>query len=211
MAPAILRREIGAAEEGLQAGREPDRHGPAAAAGSGLHERHVDALYIRPLFAVHFDGHVVAIQERGDLVVFKRLALHHVAPVTGGIADGKEDGLIFGAGLFECFRPPGVPVHRIVGVLEQVGALLVGEPVGVHETVWTLNDPPRKFSWPSRASTRTSFSRASGGTGPTGLRHGPAGSPMRFRASFIMLHGPAGSPMRFRASFIMLGKVCSIT
>ncbi len=53
---AIVRRKIGAAEERLQVRREPHGHGPAAAAGGGLHERHVDAVDIGALFAVHFDA-----------------------------------------------------------------------------------------------------------------------------------------------------------
>ena len=53
---AIVGREISAAHERLQIGREPDRHGPAAAAGGRLHVGHVDAVDIGPLFAVDFDA-----------------------------------------------------------------------------------------------------------------------------------------------------------
>ena len=56
--------------------------------------------------------------------------LHDVAPVAGGIADAEEDGFIFRLGLFEGFRAPGIPVDGVVGVLEEVGAGLVGESVG---------------------------------------------------------------------------------
>ena len=62
-AVAVLGREIGAAEERLQIGREPDRHRPAAAAGGGLHEGHVDAVDVGALFAVDFDGDEVSVQE----------------------------------------------------------------------------------------------------------------------------------------------------
>jgi len=48
-----------------------------------------------------------------------------VAPVTGGIADGEEDGLIFAAGFFERFFTPGVPVDWIVGVLPEIGTFFV--------------------------------------------------------------------------------------
>ena len=57
-------------------------------------------------------------------LVLERLALHHVAPVAGGVADAEEDGLVLGAGLLQGLRPPGVPVHRVVGVLQQVRARL---------------------------------------------------------------------------------------
>ena len=62
--------------------------------------------------------------------VFEGLALHDVAPVAGGVADAEEDGLVFRAGFFEGFGAPREPVDGIVGVLEEVGAGLVGESVG---------------------------------------------------------------------------------
>jgi hypothetical protein len=53
-----------------------------------------------------------------------------VAPVTGGIANGKEDGLVLAASFFKRLVSPRIPVHRIVGVLEEVRALFVDETVG---------------------------------------------------------------------------------
>ena len=78
-----------------------------------------------PLFAIHLDGHERTIDQRRNLLVLERFALHHVAPVAGGIADGKEDRLILAARLFERFVAPRIPVHGVVGVLPEVGALLV--------------------------------------------------------------------------------------
>ena len=101
---AIVRGEIGAAEKRLQLRRQKHRHGPAAAARRRLHERHVDAIDIRPFFAIHFYRHEPAIQDRGQSFVFERLALHHVAPVAGRVADGQKDGLVFGARLSQ--TPP---------------------------------------------------------------------------------------------------------
>ena len=45
-------------KKGLSSGREPDGHGPAAAAGGGLDEGHVDAVDVGALFAVDLDGDV---------------------------------------------------------------------------------------------------------------------------------------------------------
>ena len=72
MSPAVLRRKVGAAEKRLQLRRQPHRHRPAAAAGRGLHERHVDAVDVGPLLAIHLDGHVISIQHRRDRLVFER-------------------------------------------------------------------------------------------------------------------------------------------
>ena len=59
------------------------------------------------------------------------LALHHVAPVAGGIADRKEDRLRLGARALSSLVAPGVPVHRVVRVLQEVRALLEDQPIRV--------------------------------------------------------------------------------
>ena len=66
---------------------------------------------------------------RGDLGVLERLVLHHVAPVAGGVADREEDRLVLASCRLEGLLTPRVPVDGVVGMLEQVGALLAGEPV----------------------------------------------------------------------------------
>ena len=123
---AILRRKIGAAEEWLQFRREPHRHGPAAGPGGGLHEGHVDAVDVGALFAVHLDGNVIAVEQGGNALVLERFALHHMAPVAGGIPHRKEDRLLVSAGLGKSLLAPGVPIHGIVSVLEQVRTLFAG-------------------------------------------------------------------------------------
>ena len=44
----------------------------------------------------------------------------------------RKIGLFSRARLFERFVAPRVPVHGIVGVLQQVGTLLVDEAIGMH-------------------------------------------------------------------------------
>src|SRR5258708_522609 len=53
-----------------------------------------------------------------------------MAPVTGGVADGNQDGFVFFSGLFEGFRAPGVPVDGIMGMLQEVRAFFVDESIG---------------------------------------------------------------------------------
>ena len=55
-------------------------------AGRRLHEGHVDAIDVRPLFAIDLDRDEVAIQDLGHLRVLEALVLHHVAPVAGRVA-----------------------------------------------------------------------------------------------------------------------------
>ena len=127
-APFINRRKVRAGKIGLLVRRQKNRHGPAAVSlihgDGGLH---VDLIEIRAFFTVNLDADVVTIHERGDLVVLKRFPLHDVAPMTGGIPNGQEERLIFFLGQIESFLSPGMPSHRVVGVLQQVGTCLVNE------------------------------------------------------------------------------------
>ena len=94
-----------------------------------LHGLHVDAVDVGALLTVDLDGDEEFVHFAGDGVVLERFALHDVAPVAGGVADGDEDGLILGRGAGEGLRPPRQPVHGVMGVLEQVGRRFVDELV----------------------------------------------------------------------------------
>ena len=122
-------REVGAAEERSQVRREEDAHRPAAGAGHGLDGGHVDVVEVRPLLAVHLDADEVLVHERGDLGVLEALALHDVAPVARRVADREEDRPVLALRPLERLGAPRVPVDRVVGVLEQVRARLVRQPV----------------------------------------------------------------------------------
>ena len=86
---------------------------------------HVDAVQVGAFFAVDLDVDEVLVHEGGDGFVLEGLVRHDVAPVAGGVADAEEDGLVLGAGLGRASSTPGIPVHGVMGVLEQVGAGLV--------------------------------------------------------------------------------------
>ncbi len=128
---AVVGREIGPAVERLQLRREEHVQRPAALAARGLDEGHVDLVHVRPLLAVHLDADEVRVEEGGDLRALEGLAFHDVAPMAGRVADAQEDGPVLPARLGEGFLAPGIPVHRVVLVLEQVGRFLPREPVRV--------------------------------------------------------------------------------
>ena len=66
-------------------------------------------------------------------LVLEGLALHDVAPVAGGVADAKGRWACLAARAFsKASAPHGIPIHRVMRVLQQVGALLLGQAVGVH-------------------------------------------------------------------------------
>ena len=127
--PPRVGREIGASVKRLEIGRQPHAHRPAARPRRRLHERHVDAIDVGPLFAIHFDGDEIAIQDVGNRLAFERLVGHHVAPVAGRIANRQKDRAVELAGLVERLLPPGVPVDRILGVLQKVWAALGSETI----------------------------------------------------------------------------------
>ena len=86
----------------------------------------LDLIDVRAHLAVHLDADEVAVQLLGDDLALEALSLHDVAPVAGRIANAEKDGLVLALGALERFAAPRKPVHRIVGVLKQVGARLVG-------------------------------------------------------------------------------------
>ncbi len=145
----VRRREVGAADEGFQLRGQPAAHRPAAVAGGGLDEGHVDLIDIGALFPVHLDRDKVFVEEGRDGRRFEGFVLHHMAPVTGGVADGEKNGLVLGLGLGESLLAPRVPVHRIKGVLEKVGGFLPGKAIRgrgrhspYHTPVPPLGEPP---------------------------------------------------------------------
>jgi len=129
-AVTVDRREVGASVERHPLRGEEHGHGPAAAPGHRLHGLHVDLVHVGPLLAIHLDRDEEPVHEIRDAVVLERLALHHVAPVTGRVADGEQHRLVLAARASECLLAPRVPVDRIAGVLEQIRAGLGGETIG---------------------------------------------------------------------------------
>ena len=110
-------REVGAGEKGFLVWGEEEGGGPAAAPGEGLAGGHVKAVDVGPLFPVYLDGDEILIEQLGDLGVLKALPGHHMAPVAGAVADAEKDRLVLLLGFLKGLPPPGVPVHRLLGVL----------------------------------------------------------------------------------------------
>ena len=125
----IVRGEIGSAEEGLQVRCEKNTHRPATRAGGRLDVGHVDFVHVRALFAIHLDADEMLVEEPGDFFVLERFAFHHVAPVAGRITDAEEDRFVLFARFGKGLVAPGIPIHRIMLVLEQVGRFLASKAV----------------------------------------------------------------------------------
>ena len=126
-----LGRVVRAAEERLALGREEHGHRPAAVPGQRDDGVHVERVEVGPLLAVDLDVDEELVHQPRRLLVLERLVLHHVAPVAGRVADREQDRPVLVARARERLLAPRVPVDRVVRVLEQVGAGLVGQAVHV--------------------------------------------------------------------------------
>ena len=82
-ASAAAAGPVGPGVEGPALVVEEDAHRPATPARQGLRGRHVDAVDIGPLLAVHLDVREVLVEVGRDLVVLERLVRHDVAPELG--------------------------------------------------------------------------------------------------------------------------------
>ena len=82
------------------------------------------------------------VEDVRGFLVFEGLALHHVAPVTGGVAHAQEDGFAGRTSGGESLVAPWMPVHRVVLVLEQIRTGLGGEAVGHQVTTGAWIESP---------------------------------------------------------------------
>ena len=130
-APARLRREIRAAPERRAVRRQEHRQRPAALLAQRVQRGHVEVVDVGTFLAIHLDVDEQRVHQRGGLRVLEGFVRHDVAPVAGGVADRQHDRLVGLGRLAERGGAPGPPVHRIVGVLEQVGRGFVAEQVGM--------------------------------------------------------------------------------
>ncbi len=73
----------------------------------------------------------VSFINRGVVVVLEGFLFHDMAPVAGGITYGQKNGFVFFSRLVKRLFSPGIPIHRIMGVLEKIWAFFQGQPVGM--------------------------------------------------------------------------------
>ena len=128
--------------EGLLVRRHEDGQRPPPGAGEGLTGVHIHRIHIGPLLPVYLDADKGPVEDLCHFGVPEGLPAHDVAPVAGGVADGEKDGLILPGGGEKCLLPPGIPVDRVIRVLEQVGGLFPAQAVfGVGSRVHLASTP----------------------------------------------------------------------
>ena len=124
-----LGREIRAGVERLSLRRHEDGRRPAAGArhpDGRLHRQRID---VRPLLTVDLDVDEQLVHERSGVRILERLVRHHVAPVARAVTDRDEERLLLGAGELERLVSPRMPVHGVLGMLQEVGAGLAGQAI----------------------------------------------------------------------------------
>ena len=126
----VARRKVGSGVEGPQVRRQKHRHGPAARAGHGLHRAHVQPIDVGALLAVQLDVDKLGVHIGRRRLVLEALVRHDVAPVAGRVAHRQQNGAVPLTGRRKRLLAPGVPLHRVVHVLTQVGAGFLGQSVG---------------------------------------------------------------------------------
>jgi hypothetical protein len=112
--------EICPGEKRPQIGGEENAHRPSPLLGDDLDGRHVKLIDVRALLAIHFDVDECPVHLLGNRVVFEAFAFHDVAPVAGAVSDGQKNRPILPPGTLQRFIAPGIPIHRIVRVLEEI-------------------------------------------------------------------------------------------
>jgi hypothetical protein len=55
-----------------------------------------------------------------------------MTPVAGGITNGKKDRFVLLAGKVKCLFRPGVPVDRVMGMLQKIRTFFMYELIGSH-------------------------------------------------------------------------------
>ena len=71
------------------------------------------------------------IHKRSHRCILKGLMFHYVAPMTGRIPNADQQEFILLFSFFKGLIAPWIPIHRIMGVLEQVRAAFMDELIGI--------------------------------------------------------------------------------
>ena len=123
--------KIGAPVKGSPVGQHKTVEGPATATGHELNRLHVQHVHIAAFFAVNFYIDKIAVHDGGYLGIFKTFVFHYVAPMASAVTNANEQGFVLFAGQGKGLVAKGQPLHRVVGVLQQVRTGFVNEAIGL--------------------------------------------------------------------------------
>jgi hypothetical protein len=101
-----------------------------------LADRYVGAIKVGTFLSVNLDRDKSLVHELCHILIFKAFFFHDVTPVARAVSNRNENGFVLSFGFCESLFAPRVPIHRVVGVLEQVRALFVSESVRLSLWLW---------------------------------------------------------------------------
>ncbi len=132
--PAIARRgrEVSASPKRLPLRCTEHGEGPSTLLAKQRQRGHVDGVDVGTFFSVDFYVDEQLVHDRRGRRVFEAFMGHDMAPMAGGVANRQQDRPVQFLGALQRLAAPWIPLDRIVGMLEQVGAGLVGEQVCGH-------------------------------------------------------------------------------
>ena len=96
-----------------------------------MHRAHVNLVKVGTFLAIDFDADEILVHQLRDLFVLERLVLHYVTPVARRIANAQQNRLVLVARLRQGIFTPGIPVDRVVRVLEKIGTGLLDKCVRI--------------------------------------------------------------------------------
>ena len=131
-------REISASIKRLFVRGQKHIQWPSTTSCNSLHRIHVYMIQIWPLLPVYFDVHKIFIHYFGSALILKTLPFHHVAPMARRIANTHQDWLVLRFCFLQCLLSPRVPIHGIVGVLQQVNTRFINQLIGMFMHVFHL-------------------------------------------------------------------------
>src|SRR4029079_16415212 len=94
--------------------------------------RHVDGVDVRALLAVELDVDEEVVHHGRRLAVLEAVMRNAVAPMACCVADREQDRFAGALGVRQRLWPPRPPMHRVLLVLEEIGARLAAEPVSCY-------------------------------------------------------------------------------
>jgi hypothetical protein len=89
----------------------------------------IDLIQVWSLLTIYLDIDEVLVHELGNFLIFKALMSHDVTPMTGGVPYTQKNGLIFISSFLKRFFSPGVPIHRMMLVLKEIGTGFMGKAI----------------------------------------------------------------------------------
>src|ERR1700722_9436739 len=110
----IVARNIRAAEVRSSIGCEKRRQRPPTLPADCRHRRLVARIHIGTLIAIHLYSNKKVVDERSNLRIFIRFAVHHMAPVAPHGPNVEQDWLVLSPRPRKRRLAPRVPPHRLM-------------------------------------------------------------------------------------------------